>query len=167
MAKRAPVDEQPYRPLLDSSLVLSAVSPSSTPKVAKIVDLPRQAEVAQQEQRPASSARTEAPIRQVPEPVTLTFDQQKRILFTRAESQSIDRLVTAIASRLNTPFKVSNLMRALTTLVLHAESEVDRRAGELGALVRPANGDIQGIQDFERQVAMVLANAIRDAGPLR
>lgn len=50
---------------------------------------------------------------------------------------------------------------------VNAETEIDRRAGETGPLVRPANGDAQGLQRFEREIGRIIASAIRDAKPLR
>jgi hypothetical protein len=95
------------------------------------------------------------------------FDQEKRILFTRTESQAIDRLVTSLAARLNSQVKVSHVIRALAALMLNAESHIDRRAGEKGPLVRPPNGDAQGLQRFESEIGRIFAAALRDAGPLR
>jgi hypothetical protein len=95
------------------------------------------------------------------------FDHEKRILFTRPESQAIDRLVIALATRLNSQVKVSHVIRALVALLLNAEAEVDRRAGETGHLVRPPNGDALGLQRFEREIGKIIGDALRDAGPLR
>jgi len=51
--------------------------------------------------------------------------------------------------------------------LLHAEGELDKRAGDAGPLSRPANGDAQALQRFEREIAKIVAAALRDAGPLR
>jgi hypothetical protein len=73
----------------------------------------------------------------------------------------------SLAARLNAQVKVSHVIRALVGLMLHAEASIDRRAGENGPLVRPANGDAQGLQQFERDIGQIFATALRDAGPLR
>jgi hypothetical protein len=57
--------------------------------------------------------------------------------------------------------------RALTALLLNAEAEFDKRAGEHGPIVRPANGDAQALQRFERHIGNITASAMRDAGPLK
>jgi hypothetical protein len=101
------------------------------------------------------------------QPLVEKFDQEKRILFTRPETQALDRLVNSLATRLNAQVKVSHVVRALVTLLLNAEGELDRRAGEAGPLVRPPNGDSQALQRFERDIAKVIGSAMRDAGPLR
>ena len=89
------------------------------------------------------------------------------ILFTKGESQAIDRLVASLADRVGAQVKVSHVMRALVALLLHAEGELDNRAGDAGPLSRPANGDAQALQRFEREIAKIVAAALRDAGPLR
>lgn len=188
MAKRAAPDEKPYRPLLDVELVNAAIShvgpgasrmASVQPAAssAKILEMPR-TDQPRRVEHPAANveprvrddafepAETERP-RPVPHVVVEKFDQEKRILFTRPESQAIDRLVVSLATRLNAQVKVSHVIRALVGLMLHAEAAIDKRAGETGPLVRPANGDAQGLQKFERDIGKIFAAALRDAGPIR
>ncbi|MFM1747369.1 MAG: hypothetical protein RLZZ188_1035 [Verrucomicrobiota bacterium] len=179
MAKRAPAGEEPYRPLLDPGVISAALTKPVAARAqepslnAKVVELTRS------ENGPAEvrSGGREAPVaRAMPEPPTTRMttrelveklDQEKRMLLTRTESVALDRLVGALASRLNTQVKSSHVLRALLTLLLHAEAAVDRRAGEVVGLSRPANGDFKGIQKFEREIARIVAAALRDAGPLR
>jgi hypothetical protein len=75
--------------------------------------------------------------------------------------------VTSLATRLNAQVKVSHVIRALVTLLLHAEGQVDRRAGEGGPLFRPPNGDVKALQRFERDIAGIIGAALRDAGPVK
>ena len=184
MAKRSAPDEQPYRPLLDAGLMSAVlgeelldaedepVTPAPVSHPSKVVEM----------LRPETPRRTEQPKpgleifstpmesdRRAPASQLLVekFDQEKRILFTRAETQAIDRLVTSLAMRLNAQVKVSHVMRALVGLLLHAEGQIDKRAGESGPLVRPPNGDGQALQRFEKEIAKIIGSAIRDAGPLR
>lgn len=186
MAKRAAPDEQPYRPLLDAALVSAALSqvvtPSSPPKevelprvasggTGKAADAPKVEPLRRIGQiQPESQSVAAAPSREesrAPQVHVEKFDQEKRILFTRGETQAIDRLVTSLAARLNAQVKVSHVIRALVALLLHADAQVDRRAGEAGTLVRPPNGDALALQRFEREIARILADGIRDAGPVR
>jgi hypothetical protein len=102
-----------------------------------------------------------------PQALVEKFDQEKRILFTRGETQAIDRLVTSLAARLNAQVKVSHVIRALVALLLHSDAEIDKRAGEAGPLVRPPNGDALALQRFEHEIAKILAAGMRDAGPMR
>ena len=188
MAKRAAPDEKPYRPLLDAELVNAVISnmnptparassppPAAAPS-ARIFEMPRAepprrhefvGDAEEEFDEPRSLASDAERSRQSVQVVVEKFDQEKRILFTRPESQAIDRLVVSLATRLNAQVKVSHVVRALVGLMLHAESEIDKRAGETGPLVRPANGDAQGLQRFEREIGRIFAAALRDAGPIR
>jgi hypothetical protein len=185
MAKRAAPDEQPYRPLLDAGLVSAAIAhvtpktfgPQGTDTTAVVrtvlpnttsgsrSDLFRNKEIARgDEMAPLESG---PKLREIPKSAVDKFDHEKRILFTRSETQSIDRLVNSLARRLNAQIKVSHMIRALVTLVLNAEGEIDKRAGEASPLVRPPNGDAQALQKFEKEIARILVAAFRDAPPLR
>ena len=178
MAKRA-VDNTPYRPLLDSHLVSAAIglAPSApmqeekTPVkkvVAPVVDSMISESTAPS--LPSDRLSVSQPARQPvanQAPIVEKFDQEKRILFTRSENQALDRLVFSLACRLNTQVKTSHLIRAVVSLLLHAEDEIDKRAGEVGALTRPPNGDPKALQRFERELASIVSAALRDAGPLR
>lgn len=184
MAKRAAPDEQPYRPLLDAGLVSAAMAqPSAAASTIKEVAVSRSApKLSLEPARPDSTRQSEGrgigrfeaqlPARMPPEKEAAKsfiekFDQEKRILFTRTETQAIDRLVTSLARRLNAQVKVSHVVRSLIALLLNAEAEIDTRAGEAPPLVRPANGDAQALQRFEKDIARILASGFRDAPPLR
>jgi hypothetical protein len=157
MAKRAPLDEKPFRPL--NAAVLSSVLqhvPKPAEPTTHVVDLP-----------PIRPELT-APRTPHMEPARglKRLDQEKRILFSREEAHAIDRLVQNLAVRLQAQVKASHVMRALTLLLLHAEGEVTRRAGQHGPMIRPPNGDMAGLELFERELARLLAPALRDATPL-
>ena len=183
MAKRAPVDEQPYRPLLDPSVLSAAIAQPAPPRAPAATEPPRPSAQKVVELSRSEPARRDEPAERARESGDPTpgpgraaaafpayvekFDQEKRILFTRAESQAIDRLVTSLAMRLNAQVKVSHVIRALVALLLNAEGEIDRRAGEAGPLVRPPNGDAKALQRFEREIARIVGAALRDAGPVK
>lgn len=171
MAKKAPLGEQPYRPLLDPGVITSALAKPQTSEQReelKVIDLPPRV---QEMKSPLPNKPPHAlPPSPAPAPaphIVEKFDHEKRILFTRAETQAIDRLTSTLAIRLNSQVKVSHVMRALVTLLLNAEREVDRRAGDTGSLIRPPNGDAKALQEFEKQIALIIGDALRDAGPLR
>ena len=160
MARRAPADERPFRPL-DMNVLHSVVqhiskdgSDANRGAPPPIKSTPQPAPV-----------KPEKPLFQTPR--VHRMNQEKRVLYTRAERQAIDRLVNNLAIRLQTQLKASHVLRALTSLLLHAESQLDRRAGERGPITRPANGDLAGLKRFEEEIGQLLAHAIRDAGPLR
>jgi hypothetical protein len=177
MAKRAAPDEKPYRPLLDTDLVsaaLAGVAAPASPQTAKVVDLPK-SEQPRRFERPTAipewphvaSVPVETPKPQATIPVAEKFDQERRVLLTRSESQALDRLVNSLATRVNAQVKASHILRSLVTLLLNAEPDLHRRTGEAGVLVRPANGDAQALQRFEREIARIVGSAITDAGPIR
>jgi hypothetical protein len=170
MARRAPDDEKPFRPL-DVSILSSVVqhapeeirATAPTEPARKVIDLPA---------HPTS-------LRPIPQPLPTIapaasavpsmyrLEQERRILFTREECQALDRMIINMAVRLRTQVKVSHVFRALTMLLLHAETQIDQRAGERGTLVRPSNGDLAALHQFDREIAQILAHALRDAGPPR
>jgi hypothetical protein len=86
------------------------------------------------------------------------MDQEKRILYTRHEP---GYRPTGHESRvrLNAQIKVSHVLRALTSLLLDAERQIDQRAGEHGLLLRPSNGDAAALERFEREIAQIIAGA--------
>lgn len=184
MAKRAPVDEQPYRPLLDPGVISAALTKTGTatqsppqPRLDVHASAPKVVEMARPEPpkpqlRPEGGEGERARVnlgegRPAPQQFVAKFDQEKRLLLTRTEAAALDRLVISLASRLGAQVKVSHVLRGLISLVLNAEADVDRRAGEVPALIRPPNGDAKALQRFEKDIAQILGAAIRDAGPLR
>lgn len=172
MAKRAPVGEMPYRPLLDPSVLNAALAPAaSSLQVSepqkKIVEFARPVEQKRIEEPQVAKAGIEKKVPNAESAFTEKLDQERRLLLTRSESQAVDRLVSSLASRLNTQVKASHVLRAMVTLLLNSEGDVDRRAGEIGALTRPPNGDLKGLQKFEADIANIIGAGIRDAGPLR
>lgn len=168
MARRSPVDEKPFRPL-DVS-VLSAVMHHRS-EARKVADVPRTetsvnvVELSAPKRSVLTRDETAVPTLSMTIPSLQRLDQEKRILFTRDETQALDRLVNNLAVRLRTQVKASHVLRALTSLLLQAESQLDQRAGECGPLIRPANGDFAALQRFERELSVVIAHALRDAGP--
>lgn len=180
MAKRAAPDEQPYRPLLNPGLAAALAKPvpqTSIPSDASAHRLITKPAVEPVQRIPEvvkpsivefiSSGSTSSEPKPTPSAVPPKFDHEKRILFTRSESEALDRLVTSLARRLNAQVKVSHVVRALVALTLHAEGEVDKRAGEAPNLTRPPNGDAHALQRFEREIAQIIGSALRDAPPLR
>ena len=150
MAKRAPSDEKPFRPL--SASVLTSV----------MGHVPRIENQASEPPRPATVVETPFLPRSEPLRLVKKLDQEKRILFTREETHAIDRLVNGLAQRLQAQVKASHVFRALTLLLLQAEGEIDRRASATGPMIRPSNGDSAGLQRFEKDLARLLAAGLQD-----
>ena len=175
MAKRAPIDEKPFRPL-DAAVLQAVVRHSAQSLPSAPTTLPQPEPVTSaaittvgEEPRlvpapmlmPQSIAKAEP---KAAPALTTRLDHEKRILFTREETHVLERLVQNLAVRLQAQVKVSHVIRALTSLLIHAEAHVDLRAGQKGALIRPSNGDFSAIQQFERELALIIAHALRDSG---
>jgi hypothetical protein len=176
MAKRAEPDEQHFRPLIDKGLISAALSSKKPVERFQETETPaRVAPAFRQESSPSYAANSEdkivtpvqrpsvrlEPVREKP------YDDEKRILLARSDTRAIDRIVNRLADRLQAPVKFSHVMRALTKLLVHAESEIDARAGEVGVLVRPPNGDSRAIEEFDIKIAGIIGLALRDAGSIR
>jgi hypothetical protein len=177
MAKRAPSGEEPYRPLLDAGVITAALTKASpaSPELqtasSHVSDIRtesfRRDGRMTAERQPARSQPEDKRMLGAAPQMLEKLDQEKRMLLTRSESIALDRLVGSLASRVSTQVKLSHILRSLVTLILDAESHVDKRAGEVVGLMRPANGDFKAIQRFEREIGKILSAALRDSGPVR
>src|SRR5215471_3292748 len=175
MGKRVAPDERPYRPV-EEALVRSVLDPqedSSIAEQASTNGLPQMA-------RPLETDTVEEIPRQGIFPgiqsnghdsshtaTAEKLSREKRVLLTLAEEREIERLVARVAEELATPVKLSHMLRAYMTLLLHAEGEITRRARLTGPLHRPPNGDAVALARFEHQLSKILSAAFRDAPPLR
>lgn len=179
MAKRAPADEKPYRPL-DDSLVRGVMfstgnaapavdpAPAPEPVILRPTAEPTPA-------RPAPKPAAQAPARALPsrvvspDPANLPpkLDREKRVLLTREEERALERVVSAVGAEIGTSLKLSHVLRACITLLLHSEDEILARAKQSPKLIRPANGDGPALTNFERSIAQIITAALRDARPLR
>lgn len=194
MAKRVAPDEKPFRPLEESLIrsVIRGVSDSaavpaalgggegtkipgpppavptgSAPRVLELADeVTQTTEIATRPQptRPRTTLRTKE------SPTSALFermDREKRVLLSRSEEAALDRAVARIGSELGTSLKLSHVLRACVSLLLHAEDELVQRARQSPRLIRPPNGDAPALAAFEKGVAQVLGHGFRDARPLR
>src|SRR5262245_52002864 len=125
MAKRAPIDEKSFHPLerpvlrdvVQHRVESNSVSNSESAKVLAMPDLTSHTHVLSEPELSLA-------------PVVRRLDREKRVLFTREETQALDRLVHQLAARLQTQVKCSHVLRALTSVLLGAEGQVCRRAIE-------------------------------------
>lgn len=197
MAKRAPVDQKPFTALDKglAASVMSPVPTLKTEAVPdEPKSLPPQASPVAAETPVASRASIDAPAaaERIPEPQAAVqgpsivarrpvvtpkiasdtalekLSREKRFLLSPAEEREIERCVDRIAEGFGgTPVKLSHMIRACMTVIRHAESEIIRRAQEVGQLTRPPNGDAMALAEFEHELAKVLSTAFHDAPALR
>ena len=81
------------------------------------------------------------------------LSREKRVLLTRSEEVRLERLVIAMAEKLQTSVKLSHLMRATLTLLQHAESELLRQCELAQAMKRPDNNSPEELLAFEGALA--------------
>src|SRR5262249_55944285 len=148
MGKRVSADERPYRPVQEA-LVRSVLDPHETTDMAESTsnngllreDGPLAATAVEHasQQEPLTGI-SENSHSVSPTPLSEKLSREKRVLLTLAEEREIERLVARVAEALATPVKLSHILRAYMTLLLHAEGEVTKRARLTGSLHRPPNG---------------------------
>ena len=93
------------------------------------------------------------------------LSREKRVLLTRSEEVRLERLVIAMAEKLQTSVKLSHLMRATLTLLQHAESELLRQCELAQAMKRPDNNSPGELLAFEGAIAEVIHRALHAAPP--
>jgi hypothetical protein len=175
MGKRVPQDDRPYRPV-EEALVRAVLTHQGGEVGAEAngTDGPRQmnrplvttpVETASEREVFSGVPRDRQERAQVPYVEKLI--REKRVLLTLSEEREIERLVARIAEELGTPVKLSHMLRAYMTLLLHAENEIVKRAHQAGPLHRPSNGDPSALVRFEQRLAQILSAAFRDAPPIR
>lgn len=187
MAKRAPVDEKPYRPvdeaLLRAVMVPAPVGrggaseapvkepPESSPQTPQEpLDVPEEARpLAQvlQLPQPAAPAVVKAP-KPIPSLETIDRrDREKRVLLTPAEEIDLEGFVTQFAQEIGTALKLSHVLRACKEVLLHAKDEVLERAKQNGPVTRPSNGNPHELNEFEHAIARIIWGGIRDSSTMR
>lgn len=192
MAKRT--EERPFRPL-DASLVAAVMGGNNAvvqeveePEAVRTVELfkptqPPPVEIREAEARPEERvessrqfvpvAAVQRPARRAPMPQTVPpsfeegLNREKRVLLTRSEERTLERVVANIAAELGASLKVSHVLRSCIRLIIDAEGDIVERARATGRTVRPPNGDLAKIEAFEKVIANVLQSAIRSARPIR
>lgn len=175
MAKRVPQDEKPYRPVQEA-LVRSVMNHQMTEHDAAPADVaapPRTGALLETIPAPpraegevvGEAQRDDQTAAQIPTLEKLA--REKRVLLTFSEEREIERLVARVAEELATPVKLSHLLRAYMTLLLHAENEITKRARQGVPLHRPPNGDPVALARFEHRLAQIMSAAFRDAPLLR
>lgn len=177
MAKRT--EEKPFRPL-EASLVhevmhgTSAAVANPEPVVQKTIEL-RQPSPPEPQPRP-EAAYTPQPTRPLPRPARVRpaeaplverMEREKRVLLTPSEERALERVVANIGAELGTSLKLSHVLRSSIRLIVAAEDELIQRARDTGRTVRPPNGDLAAIEDFEKVIASVLQGGIRSSRPVR
>ncbi len=175
MAKRVSQEERPYRPV-EEALIRSVMDHRETEQGIDPLDVAGP----ERTDGPLNAASDESGVEEGVSPSAEQDDQgraptlteekltrEKRVLLTFSEEREVERLVSRVAEELATPVKLSHMLRAYITLLLHAENEITKRARQAAPLHRPSNGDPVALVQFEQSLAQILSAAFRNAPPLR
>ena len=202
MAKRAPKDQKPYRPVasgITKGLVASVTSSKAeVPETADESASPEEVKVIEPERRPKrrSDIRPElherqprgldeepraTPRRRVPKPreeepgeqspvarsrrrrsAPERLSVEKRILLNPSEDVELERFAHMVAAEAGTKIKLSHIIRAALVCLRDAEAEILQEIAQI-ELVRPTNGDMVGLAEFESDIAYALSRALRRA----
>ncbi len=161
MAKRVSPEEKPWNPV-EAQLAHDVLRPAA-PATVRIAEPPAP---------PASRVVSIDAHRETP-PVEPKADdngeakeleklsREKRVLLTESEEDTLEQLVKDMGKRLSTPLKLSHVLRAATSLLLHSQDELLKQSEKMGRLKRPANNDPVALATFEHNLARILDRAIR------
>lgn len=170
MAKRVSPDEKPFSPI-PNSLVQDALNPVEAPEAATIVpfverDLSKQflhvVEGAVEQKKGKGKKEEEEPR---PAPKAKKPEIVKRTLLSPSEDADIESVVRAMAYELETPLKLSHVLRATMALLTHSRDELIKQcqkgAGKPG-LKRPSNLDDAAIAVFEHNLTLLIQTALKN-----
>lgn len=177
MAKRTK-DTEPYHPVRASLVadVLAGGGAAAAPAM-EVEPAPaptRMAPVAPPSAPGRFEQRPRPHVVQSPEPEPVpTFDprqrlsREKRYLLSPDEEDRIEDLVRSLARELQTPLKLSHLVRATISLITRSQVELLNQARTRESFARPSNGDTPGLLRFESEVAKLLDAAFRMTKPVQ
>lgn len=90
-----------------------------------------------------------------------------KFLTTHTEKLELERLAARLSGALGVSVRSSHLIRACLIHLLHAESEIIRRAERQPSPRRPSNTEAVALAEFDHMIAEILSHAFRAAGPVR
>lgn len=162
MAKRVSPDEKPFNPVqeaLTRSVLMPQVqvSPDSSPPPApspRVVSIEAHRNATPQSDESDGEEEDKKPERE-------RFTREKRYLLTESEEDVLEQLVKDMGKELGTPLKLSHVIRAATSLLIHSREELLKQSVRMGKLKRPPNNDPAGLATFEHNLARILDRAIR------
>lgn len=162
MAKRVSPDEKPFNPV-EAALTRSVLRPEeevspiqdhSPAPSPRVVSIEAHRNAAQPSVEPTPEANGE-------EQTQERFTREKRYLLTESEEDVLERLVKDMGKKLGTPLKLSHVIRATTSLLIHSRDELLKQSERMGKLKRPPNNDPAALATFEHNLARILDRAIR------
>lgn len=162
MAKRVSPEERPFNPVQEA-LTRSVLRP--TEEVSQVASpppapSPRVVSIeAHRNSTPQSDEQNSEGGNEKEEREKLT--REKRYLLTESEEDVLERLAKDMGKKLGTSLKLSHVIRATASLLIHSREELLKQSERVGKLKRPPNNDQAGLATFEHNLARILDRAIR------
>ncbi len=111
---------------------------------------------------------TAAPVARPVRPLAIErLTKYNKFLTTQTEKLELERLAARVSGALGVSVRSSHLIRACLIHLLHAESEIIRRAERQPSPRRPSNTETIALAEFDHMIAEILSHAFRAAGPVR
>ena len=161
MAKRVSPEEKGWNPV-EASLVGDVFNPqeqvtsqtadSPAPSNSRVVSIDAHRDQPNATQRDGP--------KQEPKEVE-KLSREKRVLLTESEEDTLERLVKDISKKLGTSVKLSHVLRATVSLLMHSQDELLKQSQKMGRLKRPPNNDPAALAVFEHNLARIVDRAIR------
>jgi hypothetical protein len=161
MAKRVSPEEKPWNPV-EAQLAHDVLRPKaptniniadppapSSPRVVSI-DAHREQAKPELEGEPKEEAKEAEKL-----------CREKRVLLTESEEDTLETLVKSMGKKLGTPVKLSHVLRATISLLMHSQDELIKQSEKMGRLKRPPNNDPVALATFEHNLARILDRSIR------
>jgi len=152
VAKRAPKEDRPYSPIATALVQRTASGRADSQQLGEKMSL-RLAEKGENSGEPETE--TAAVRRQ---------GREKRVILSWEDECALQRFLEEISLELETPIKLSNILRACVMLLRHTEESIRSSARNSSAFIRPANNDQPGLAIFEYRLAQLLLMAFKE-GP--
>lgn len=161
MAKRVSPQEKGWNPV-EASLVGDVFNPQeqATIQTEGSPALSTSRAVSIDAHRDQSKATREADPEEEPKEVE-KLSREKRVLLTESEEDTLERLVKDISKKLGTSVKLSHVLRATVSLLMHSQDEILKQSQKMGRLKRPPNNDSAALAVFEHNLARIVDRAIR------
>lgn len=150
MAKRTPKEAKPYSPIEAALIQRIALGAADSEQPGRNPSL----QLVGKEENSSGSDSSNASVRRQ--------GREKRVILSWDDECALQRLLDEISSDLQTPIKLSNLLRSCVMLLRHAEPSIRSSARRSSAFVRPANNDEAGLAIFEHRLAQILLVAFKE-----
>ena len=92
--------------------------------------------------------------------------REKRVILAWEDERAIDGILADLSTHLQTPIKLSNVLRSVVILLRHSEEGIRNHARRATYFVRPPNNDATAIAVFEHRLARLLQAGFKESAYL-